>query len=133
MRAREYQEQLVAGQMTETALQAQVEAVARTLGWRAYHTRDSRRSESGFPDLVLVRPPRLIFAELKRQSAKSQPTAEQQAWLDDVNAVGDAISAELLRRMTDDELRTPGRLPGVEAYLWRPIDMTTKTITEVLR
>ncbi len=67
--------------MTEDQLQAQVLEFARGMGWLAYHTRDSRRSERGFPDLVLVHPfsGALLFAELKRDG--EHPTAEQRRWL----------------------------------------------------
>lgn len=57
-----------------------VRQLARALHWRTYHTRDSRRSDEGFLDLVMVRLPRLIFAELK--VGKGRPTAAQQGWLD---------------------------------------------------
>ena len=43
--------------------------LARTLGWRVYHTYDSRRSQPGFPDLVLVRE-RILFLELKSETGK---------------------------------------------------------------
>lgn len=72
-------------------------ALAKLRGWVWYHTHDSRRSPAGFPDLVLVRGRRLVFAELKREGEK--PTAEQQRWLDALAATG-----------------------AVEAYLWRPSD-----------
>lgn len=39
----------------ERDFQAAVMELARLLGWRVYHTWDSRKSEPGFPDLVLVR------------------------------------------------------------------------------
>lgn len=80
--------------LSEDDWQAQVIAAARLLGWAYYHTRDSRRSPHGFPDLVLSRPPRLVFAELKRE--RGQPTAEQYDWL--------------------ERLRTSGQ----EAYCWWP-------------
>lgn len=47
--------------------------------WWCYHTHDSRRSVAGFPDLVLLRPPQLIVAELK--IGKNKPTPEQNLWL----------------------------------------------------
>lgn len=46
----------------------------------AYHTHDSRRSQKGFPDLVLVHPRRglILFVELKRHG--QYPTIEQRLW-----------------------------------------------------
>lgn len=45
-----------------------------------YHTHDSRNSQKGFPDLVLVHPERrrVIFSELKDD--KSYPSTEQRLW-----------------------------------------------------
>ena len=88
---------------SEKEFDASVRQLAQMLGWRRYHTYDSRRSEPGFPDLVLVRD-RIIFAELK--SEKGKVTARQEAW----------IAA----------LRTA----GAEVYVWRPSDMDA--IAEVL-
>jgi signal-transduction protein with cAMP-binding, CBS, and nucleotidyltransferase domain len=65
--------------MTEEEWLQQVRELARLKGWRIYHTRDSRRSDPGFPDLVLVRGDRLIFAELKRE--KGRLTESQRTWL----------------------------------------------------
>jgi len=45
--------------------------------WRAATRKDD--SAKGFPDLVLVREGRLIFAELKRE--KGKPSAPQEEWL----------------------------------------------------
>lgn len=82
-------------------------AIARTYGWRSYHTHDSRRSAGGFPDLVLIRGPRLLVAELKSQSGRYAPGQEE--WL---MAFATA---------------------GVEAYLWRPLDWLDGSIEGVLR
>ncbi len=71
--------------MSEKEFQSQVIQLARLRGWLCYHTRDSRKSAKGFPDLVLVRD-RLLFAELKTDSGKV--TAEQQYWLDAINEAG---------------------------------------------
>lgn len=65
---------------------ADVIAFAKRLGYRHYHTRDSRKSVAGFPDLCLVGRGRLIFAELK--IGDNTPTAEQSNWLDDLRAAG---------------------------------------------
>ena len=82
--------------MIEREWQAQVVEAARLLGWRVYHTHDSRRSAPGWPDLALVRD-RLVMAELKTETGRVSP--EQQQWL----ALLDAA--------------------GVETYLWRPSDL----------
>ena len=64
---------------------------AKALGWRCFHVRTSGRmnysgqpiptvqGDKGFPDLVLAKPPRLIFAELK--VGKGKVRTEQQQWL----------------------------------------------------
>lgn len=84
-------------ELTEKEWQAQVKELATLLGFRrAYHTFDSRRSQSGFPDLVLVRD-RVIYAELKRSTGK--PSQAQKEWLDGLSAA------------------------GAEVYLWRPADL----------
>ena len=66
--------------MSEKALQQAVIDLARSHQWRAYHTFDSRRSEPGFPDAILIRGARLLAIEFK--SEKGKLTDEQQAWLD---------------------------------------------------
>ncbi|RPH73807.1 hypothetical protein EHM76_04845, partial [bacterium] len=68
---------------TERAWQEQVLTIARYYGWWTYHTYDARRSEPGFPDLVLIRPPRLMMVELKTNTGRV--TKAQQAVLDLLN------------------------------------------------
>lgn len=73
--------------------------------WLAYHTHDSRRSQAGFPDLVVVHPEHgAIYAELKMP--EKYPTPMQRVWL-----------TTLLRA-------------GHRVYLWRPADY--RRIVEVL-
>lgn len=74
--------------LTEAQWQAQVEELARLHGWRTYHTHDSRRSNPGFPDLVLVHASakRTVFLELKKERGTVRP--EQQSWIDDLKAAG---------------------------------------------
>jgi hypothetical protein len=83
--------------ITERDWQRQVLDLARLYRWRAYHPHLSKWSEPGWPDLAQVRPPRLVFAELKRDRA--QPTPAQRDWL--------ALLADC----------------GQEVYLWRPADL----------
>ena len=89
----------------ESVLQTQVLALARLYGWRWYHTHDSRHSPPGFPDLVLVRGARVIFAELKTQ--RGRLTLDQRAWLEDLRAT------------------------CAEVYVWRPADLPV--IAAILR
>ena len=81
----------------EQAFLALVLELAAWCGWRGYHTYDSRRSAPGFPDLVLLKPPALLFVEVKTATGRLTPT--QRAWLEAL-----------------------GQCPGVEAYCWRPHD-----------
>lgn len=90
-------ERVEVGAVTEKEFQGQVLALARLSGWRCYHTHDSRRSTPGFPDLVLVRAPLVVFAELKTEEGEVRP--EQRDWLDALEGC-----------------------EGVGARLWRPSD-----------
>ena len=81
---------------TEKQFQAMVIRLARLCGWEVYHTHDSRRSAHGWPDLVLCRPPVILFAELKTDVGTTKPSQER--WL------------EMLRAC------------GLDARLWRPAD-----------
>jgi len=84
---------------TEKQLQLEIVRLAKRCGWRVYHTYDSRKSQAGFPDLVLVRRDRLLFIELKRELGK--PTPEQSEWLEALSVV-----------------------PRIEVFIWRPQDWT---------
>ena len=92
--------------MTEKKFLQQVRDLAKLCGWLVYHTYDSRRSPEGFPDLVLVRNDKIIFAELK--SEKGRTTSAQEMWL-----------------------KALEKVPGVDVHLWRPSDWDR--IVEILR
>jgi hypothetical protein len=96
----------VIGHLTEKQWLAQVRDLATLLGWEPYHAFLSIHSPQGWPDLALVRPPRIILAELKTDKGKTTPA--QDHWLD------------LLRAC-----------PGVEVFVWRPADI--EAVAEVLR
>lgn len=101
------------GDLLEHPFQQQVEGIARFYGWLIYHTHRSDRSQPGFPDLVLVRGPELIFAELKTRTGRVD--ANQQRWLDALRVVSVAV----------DDHRAAGALdppPVVDVYVWRPDD-----------
>ena len=83
--------------VTEAEWQETIREHAWYTGWLYFHVQDSRRNYAGFPDTVLARAGRLIFAELKTEVGKL--TKKQALWL-----------------------RVLGTVPGIEAYCWRPHD-----------
>lgn len=78
---------------TEKEWQRQVVDVAILRGWKVYHTFDSRHSEAGFPDLVLLRGDRQLVVELK--VGDKNPTAEQIEWLNAFEKAG--VDAQVWR------------------------------------
>lgn len=64
----------------EETFRAEVVRLAKLYGWEHFHTYDSRRSPEGFPDEIMIKPPVLWVAELKRDG--KVPTKAQQKWLD---------------------------------------------------
>ncbi len=82
--------------LTEAAFLQMVRDLARLCGWLVYHPHDSRRSEAGFPDLLLLRGDVLLVAELKTDRGRLTPA--QELWL----------------------LRF--RTAGIPASVWRPRD-----------
>jgi hypothetical protein len=94
--------------MSERELDKEVRKWATTFGWLVYHTHRSDFSPAGFPDLCLIRPPRVIFAEEKSDARTAQLSPAQEVYRD------------LLRQC-----------PGVEWYLWRPADL--EDIVRILR
>ncbi len=91
---------------TEEQFQEAVIKYAQLMGWRVAHFRPARTAKGwrtavgadgvGYPDLTMVRYPRVIFAELKTD--KGRISKAQAAWLDDLGGAGQ------------------------EVYVWRPRD-----------
>jgi hypothetical protein len=90
----------------EDEFMSSVVDLAHVFRWMVHHGRPAWtekgwrtpiQGEPGFPDLVLVRWPRVIFAELKSKQGKMSDA--QAEWI-----------AELKK------------CPAVEIYLWRPDD-----------
>lgn len=70
------------------------------MGWEVYHTDDSRRSQSGFPDVIAIHTGAAIGAAIELKTGKKTiVTDDQKRWLW-------AFSY----------------LPGFEVYLWVPSD-----------
>jgi hypothetical protein len=86
LRAAGYLQLTVARSLSEAAWQQVVRDTALLMGWAAYHTHDSRRSDAGWPDLVLAGHGRALFVELKSQRGRLR--AEQLVWLRRLHAAG---------------------------------------------
>jgi hypothetical protein len=71
--------------LSEAAFQSAVRRVAKGYGWSVMHVHDSRRSPSGFPDLLCVRDHVCLAWELK--SAEGIVTLQQAHWLRLLSAV----------------------------------------------
>ncbi len=89
---------MITAYITEKELQATVRELAEAYGWTVFCTWRSKHSPPGELDLRMVRPPRVIFAELKTE--KGRASKEQ---------------AETL-------LLLPA-CPPIEVYLWLPSDL----------
>jgi hypothetical protein len=90
----------------------QVVELAELTGWLVYHARPAWSEKGwrtpiqgnvGFPDLVLVRAPQMIFAELKSQKGKAAET--QLTWLSQLNLVARGLNPH-----------------NIFVYIWRPDD-----------
>ena len=101
--------------MSEDQLQAVVIQLARLRGWMVMHTRPAYsrgkwstpiQGDPGFPDLVLARQGRVVFAELK--SEKGTTTKDQEAWF--------------IALSSGDE----------DVWEWRPSDWSSGLIQKVL-
>jgi hypothetical protein len=88
----------VSATISERDLTGYVRDVARLHGWRRYHAWLSKHSPAGFPDEILLRPPRLVVAELKSSAGRTSDAQEE--WL------------EAWRQ-----------IPCAEVFLWTPADM----------
>lgn len=102
----------------EREWQQEVVALLHTLGYRCYHTHDSRRSQPGFPDLVAIRD-RVIYLELKREQGLL--TDKQRDWVTALHKAGaevyvarprhfDALAAVLGPRATSRYAEGRGQL-----------------------
>lgn len=102
--------------LSEKDFESQVKDLAKLFGWLYYHTWRSVHSPAGFPDCVMVRRGRVIFAELK--SKKGQLSEKQREWFDALQGV-------------DKHRLREGLIPSIEVYLWLP--SAFDEIAEVLR
>lgn len=92
-------------EITEKNFQQSVIDLARLHGCLVYHTYDSRRSEKGWPDLVIVGPRGVLFRELKADRGRVKP--EQWEWIEAL------------------------KLAGQDAGVWRPVDWPEVVLAEI--
>jgi len=91
---------MLIGDESEAHFMNRIRRRAKLLGWEDFHQQDSMGTRAGLPDLILVRPPRVIFAELKSEHGR-------------------------LTRAQRHTLANLMGCPGVETYIWKPHDMDT--------
>ena len=121
--------------LTEKQFESQVRDLAKIFGWVYYHTWQSIHSPAGFPDCVMVRPPRLIFEELKNEKGKTTP--EQDIWLKELEECQTVMVLEPLVVDKAGKTATLKMTKGIpiltnpEVYLWRPNDIDK--VAEILR
>lgn len=113
-----------------SAWENQVIHLARLYRWRVAHFRPAHTAQgswrtpvsadgAGWPDLTLVRPPELLFVELKADKARL--SAEQRTWLEALGQVADAI--EEMAREAYPGIEGPRPVVArVEVHVWRPRD-----------
>ncbi len=99
--------------LSETDFSNQVYDLARQTGWRCVHQRPGQtrggrwatqmQGDVGFPDWVMVRGDRLVFAELK--SANGKATPQQVEWLQALDRV-EHVTAQLWRPHDLDAIAT---------------------------
>lgn len=96
---------LLAERLTEADYQSMIVARAEALGWLVHHDRGDYRQciagQPGFPDLVMARCGRVVFAEIK--SATGKVSKAQTKWLTELGYLGESDAP-------------------IEVYLWRPAD-----------
>lgn len=106
-------ERLLYSTWQEADLAAEVRRLCLVYKWRYFHSFLSVRSTAGFPDLCLVRPPRVIFAELKKQGGR----------LTQARLIHDKRGHPRWIEGQREYLADLGRCPGVETYIWYPEDL----------
>lgn len=88
-------------QLSEKEWQRQVEEALKTFGWESWHippnvvvcvrchTKNYRGIRKGFPDLLAIKPPYILWIELKRERGQLEP--EQKHMLEMLKACGQIV------------------------------------------
>ena len=128
--------------ISETAFASQVESLLNLYRWHWCHFRPAltgagwrtaMTGKKGIPDYIAVRPPRLIFAELKDEVKPTTP--EQQEWLDLLSGSQRVVLTTPLTvqgKVAKVSIDKPlNYLMTPEVYLWRPSQFDE--VVEILR
>ena len=68
-------------EMNEAQLQARVREVCKKLSLLHYHTKDSRKSERGFVDSMIIAPTGGVLWAMELKVEGATPTLDQERWL----------------------------------------------------
>ena len=74
--------------ISEAEFQRSLVQYAELCGWLVWHDNDSRRNDAGFPDLVMTKAGRIIFAELKREK-RYKVSTKQLEWIETLGLAAD--------------------------------------------
>ena len=116
--------------ISEKDFQQQVKDLARMLGWKTYHTYDSRRSDPDFPDLVMARRRPIVDVMRMCLPGTCLVTPPMECVCIEKVIETRVIVAEL---KAEGKNPTPGQQQwldffkeiGVETYVWCPSDWET--------
>lgn len=86
---------------TEANFQRVIVEIAEANGWWVYHVYDSRRSNPGFPDLLLLRGATMLLLECKSEKGKASP--EQEAVIQRLKQVK-YVEADIVRPRHADQI-----------------------------
>ncbi len=127
--------------ISETAFASQVEDLLDLYRWHWMHPRPARTlhgwrtaiaGKVGYFDYTAVRPPRLLFIELKDEVTK--PTPEQEEWAELVRACQTTLLTKPLKVKGGNaymRLSEVSTTQTPEVFLWRPNQI--EEIVEILR
>ena len=122
--------------MSEEQLQATVVEFAELLQYRVYHVarvKGHLRNDTavGFPDLIMVKAPRVVVVECKSQ--KGTATAQQLEWIAAFAGCTLPRSCMTCDRLDCGHVEHKHGVGNIQVFIWRPSDWLDGGIERVLR